>query len=280
MPKVEGGADAGGSRSGGGWRRECEWCRAAPVAVYCRADAAYLCGGCDARVHGANRVASRHERVWVCEACELAPAAVTCRADAAALCAACDAEIHSANPLARRHFRVPILPISAGGGGGGGGGGLAAPFLAAEPAAADEAENNDEDEAASWLPITKNCNQNHHEALYGAEGDEYLDLVGYNTCNEIPNQEQQQRGYGKNEGSEFVVPSHRATARDQKRQQQCYGMDMEYDISTGGLSYTATGSHSVSDSVKWVCFHMILFQYWQVYDLVPLLFSFPAFLSY
>jgi hypothetical protein len=62
-------------------------------------------------VHGANKLASRHERVWMCEVCEVAPAVVTCKADAASLCVACDTDIHSANPLAQRHERVPVTPL-------------------------------------------------------------------------------------------------------------------------------------------------------------------------
>lgn len=95
-------------------RRRCDWCKAAAAVLYCGADAAYLCGGCDARVHGGTEVFAgdgRHERVWVCEVCEQAPAVVTCKADAAALCVACDADIHCANPLARRHDRAPLLPF-------------------------------------------------------------------------------------------------------------------------------------------------------------------------
>ncbi|XP_020103525.1 zinc finger protein CONSTANS-LIKE 4-like isoform X2 [Ananas comosus] len=91
--------------------RRCDGCKGAAAVLYCRADAAYLCGRCDAGVHGANKLASRHERVWVCEVCEQAPASVTCKADAAALCVACDADIHSANPLARRHDRAPVVPL-------------------------------------------------------------------------------------------------------------------------------------------------------------------------
>ncbi|WOL05526.1 hypothetical protein Cni_G14255 [Canna indica] len=93
--------------------RRCDSCKAAAAKLYCAADAAYLCGGCDARVHGAtdHPLAPRHQRVWVCEVCEQAPAAVTCKADAAALCVACDADIHSANPLARRHDRAPVVPF-------------------------------------------------------------------------------------------------------------------------------------------------------------------------
>nr|ATU32511.1 CONSTANS-like 2 protein [Cymbidium ensifolium]AXY87609.1 CONSTANS-like protein-like protein [Cymbidium goeringii] len=109
--------------------RTCDACKGATVAsaiLFCRADAAFLCGRCDARVHSANKLASRHERVWLCEVCEQSPAAVTCKADAAALCSSCDADIHSANTLASRHHRIPIVPFfdspssdSAGGGGSG-----------------------------------------------------------------------------------------------------------------------------------------------------------------
>lgn len=91
--------------------KPCDVCHANSAVVYCQADAAYLCVGCDGKVHGANKLASRHERVWMCEVCELAPAVVTCKADAAALCVACDTDIHSANPLAQRHERVPVKPL-------------------------------------------------------------------------------------------------------------------------------------------------------------------------
>ncbi|CAI5525294.1 unnamed protein product [Closterium sp. Naga37s-1] len=91
--------------------KPCEACQLSAALIFCRADSAYLCLACDGKVHGANKLASRHERVWVCEVCEMSPAAVTCKADAAALCATCDADIHEANPLANRHERVPVVPF-------------------------------------------------------------------------------------------------------------------------------------------------------------------------
>ncbi|TYK09481.1 zinc finger protein CONSTANS-LIKE 5 [Cucumis melo var. makuwa] len=91
--------------------RPCHFCKTHPAAVYCRPDSAFLCVSCDAKIHCANKLASRHERVWMCEICEQAPAVVMCKADAAALCVTCDAEIHSANPLASRHERVPVEPF-------------------------------------------------------------------------------------------------------------------------------------------------------------------------
>ncbi|KAJ0802184.1 putative transcription factor C2C2-CO-like family [Helianthus annuus] len=90
----------------------CDSCKTTSASLFCRADSAYLCIPCDGKVHAANKLASRHERVWMCEVCEQAPATVTCKADAAALCVTCDRDIHSANPLARRHERFPVVPFN------------------------------------------------------------------------------------------------------------------------------------------------------------------------
>ncbi|KAJ1271729.1 hypothetical protein BS78_06G148500 [Paspalum vaginatum] len=151
--------------------RPCDACGAEAARLYCRADAAFLCAGCDARAHGAG---SRHARVWLCEVCEHAPAVVTCRADAAALCASCDADIHSANPLARRHERLPVAPFF---------GSLAdapRPFAssAAVPKAAADDDGSNEAEAASWL--LPEPDHGHKEGaateVFFADSDPYLDL--------------------------------------------------------------------------------------------------------
>ncbi|MFS7928655.1 putative transcription factor C2C2-CO-like family [Helianthus anomalus] len=89
----------------------CDSCKTTSASLFCKADSAYLCIPCDAKVHAANKLATRHPRVWMCEVCEQAPASITCKADAAALCVTCDRDIHSANPLARRHERVPVVPF-------------------------------------------------------------------------------------------------------------------------------------------------------------------------
>nr|ACV88633.1 CONSTANS [Magnolia virginiana] len=239
------------------WARVCDSCRSAACTAYCRADAAYLCAGCDSRTHAANRVASRHERVWVCESCERAPAAVSCKADAAALCTACDVDIHSANPLARRHHRTPILPIS--------GQLYSSPHESVhdrEPGGAheeDEDEDGDgDDEAASWLLLNpvKNSNQNNGYG-YGGEVDEYLDLVGYNnSCNENQNEGQSiqlHQNLGKNEGDDSVVPVQFLAGDEQQQQQQQQqnlqlDLDMEFEESKAGYNYTASMSQSVSYS--------------------------------
>nr|BAJ08369.1 Hd1 [Oryza sativa Japonica Group] len=176
---VGGEGGGGGEGSGCPWARPCDGCRAAPSVVYCRADAAYLCASCDARVHAANRVASRHERVRVCEAYEQAPAALACRADAAALCVACDVQVHSANPLARRHQRVPVAPLPA----------ITIPatsVLAEAVVATATVLGGKDEEVDSWIILSKDSNNNNNNnssnnGMYFGEVDEYFDLVRYNS---------------------------------------------------------------------------------------------------
>ncbi|KAK4271872.1 hypothetical protein QN277_020500 [Acacia crassicarpa] len=235
-----------GVASNNSWARICDTCRSAPCTVYCRADMAYLCTGCDSRIHAANRVASRHERVWVCESCERAPAAFLCKADAASLCSACDADIHSANPLASRHHRVPILPFygppsSAGSAPDGDDG-----FLAHGGDDAEEEEvvdEDDEDEAASWLLLNPVKNNNHSSNnnnqsngfLFGSgEADDYLDLMDCNSCAENPltdhyNQQQHYDVPQKNYAGDSVVPV-------QQQQQQHFQLGLEFDSSKSGYS--------------------------------------------
>ncbi|XP_019254335.1 PREDICTED: zinc finger protein CONSTANS-LIKE 4-like [Nicotiana attenuata] len=127
----------------------CDSCKATAATVFCKADMAFLCLSCDSKIHAANKLASRHARVWVCEVCEHAPASVTCKADAAALCVTCDQDIHSANPLARRHERFPIVPFY--------------DSASAKSRGADEInpphpETEEEAEAESWLLQTPNNN--------------------------------------------------------------------------------------------------------------------------
>ncbi|KAG2713931.1 hypothetical protein I3760_03G002300 [Carya illinoinensis] len=254
--EISNGGDGGG---GNNWARVCDTCRSAACTVYCRADSAYLCTGCDARIHAANLVASRHERVWVCEACERAPAAFICKADAASLCTACDADIHSANPLAGRHHRVPILPIS---------GCLPGPpaadpvdgFLAHDDG--DETiDEEDEDEAASWLllnPVKNNYNQN-NGFLFGGEVDEYVDFVEYNSCadqNQFEDQynHHQQQHYAvpqKSYGGDSVVPVQNGDMKAQlhhQPQQQDFQLGLDFESSKSTYSYHGSSSHSVSVS--------------------------------
>ncbi|XP_009758697.1 zinc finger protein CONSTANS-LIKE 3-like [Nicotiana tabacum] len=155
----------------------CDSCKTTSATVFCRADSAFLCLGCDCKIHAANKLASRHARVWVCEVCEQAPASVTCKADAAALCVTCDRDIHSANPLARRHERFPVVPFydSAVAKSHGG--------VNDDEKYFDSHENNpqpeEEAEAASWiLPTPKEGTDNQYKSadyLFN-DMDSYLDM--------------------------------------------------------------------------------------------------------
>ncbi|XP_015065855.1 zinc finger protein CONSTANS-LIKE 2-like [Solanum pennellii] len=266
------------------WARVCDSCHSATCTVYCRADSAYLCAGCDARIH-TSLMASRHERVWVCEACERAPAAFLCKADAASLCASCDADIHSANPLARRHHRVPIMPIPgtiygppavhtiSGGsmmiGGTTGEGTEDDGFLSLNQDADDTTiDEEDEDEAASWLllnpPVKNNNKNNNYGMLFGGEVvDDYLDLAEYGGDSQFNDQysvNQQQQHYSvpqKSYVEDSVVPVQNGQRKSlilyqPPQQQQSHHLNfqlgMEYDNSNTGYGYPASLSHSVSIS--------------------------------
>ena len=258
------------------WPRPCDGCRAAPSVVYCRADAAYLCASCDTRVHAANRVASRHERVRVCEACERAPAVLVCRADAAALCAACDAKVHSANPLAGRHQRVPVVPLPTAA--------IPAASVLAEAAATTGAIGDKEEEVDSWLLLSKDSddkkdniisarnNNISSNNMYFAEVEEYFDLVGYNSyCDNHINSTEQygmqerqqqlmQKEYGDKEAGECVVPSQVAMVKEQ--QQSGYGVvgaEQAASITAGVSAYTDSISNSVSSSNTTMLSHVKFF---------------------
>nr|ADD60671.1 putative heading date 1 protein [Oryza meyeriana var. granulata] len=239
------------------WARPCNGCRAAPSVVYCRADAAYLCASCDARVHAANCVASRHERVRVCEACERAPAALACRADAAALCVACDVQVHSANPL-------PTVAIPAA-------------SVLAEAVATTTVLGDKDEEFDSWLLLSKDSNDddnnnnsnnnntnNSNNGMYFGEVDEYFDLLWYNSYydNCIGNhqeqygvheqQEQQQemqKEFLEKEGSECVVPSQVTMLSEQQHSGYgVIGVDQAVSMTAGVSAYTDSISNSISFS--------------------------------
>lgn len=266
--------------AGNSWPRICDTCRVAACTVYCRADSAYLCSGCDATIHAANRVASRHERVWVCEACERAPAAFLCKADAASLCTACDADIHSANPLARRHQRVPILPISGfhrGPPATDHGGQIIVESTLADTTedGLDEAmDEEDEDEAASWLLLNpvKNSNNNtnnnpshnNNGFFFGVEMDDYLDLVEYNSSSCADQNQFSTTSATNDQHNQYAVPHKISYGGDsvvpvqygdgkvtqmqmqQQHKHNFHQLGMEYESSKAAYSYDGSITHTVS----------------------------------
>ncbi|ESQ41563.1 hypothetical protein EUTSA_v10015486mg [Eutrema salsugineum] len=235
--------------------RACDTCRSTPCTVYCRADSAYLCTSCDAQVHSANRVASRHKRVQVCESCERAPAAFLCEADDASLCIACDSEVHSANPLARRHHRVPILPIS----------GISYTSMATDPektVMVVDPKGGEEDakEDASWLfphsDIYNDSHKNHDQNNGFLFSDEYLELTDYNSRMDYKftgqyTQHQQDCSVPQtSHGGDRVVPLQLDESRSHLQHNQ---HNFQFDISSGShYSYNGSINHNACTETDFV----------------------------
>ncbi|XP_076953942.1 zinc finger protein CONSTANS-LIKE 2-like [Bidens hawaiensis] len=229
--------------------RACDACRLNPSTIFCEADLAYLCTGCDSQVHDGNKLSLRHKRVGVCEACEQAPAAFICKADAASRCTTCDGIIHSANPLSQRHHRVPVMPFLGSVYGCGATEQWSSIGQEFEPQDSEgKLDNEDEDEAASWLifdsPV-KNSQGGTNESMF--DGDEYLDLVDFNSCQDT---DQEQLSYGGCDG-DGVVPvqsldQHQFHHHDLPKQK--FQLGMEYERSNGDYGFHASYVQSVSIS--------------------------------
>lgn len=74
--------------------RICEFCKALRPVVYCKADAAHLCLSCDAKVHSANTLSSRHLRTVLCDSCRFRPANIQCLDHRTFMCRVCDRNLH------------------------------------------------------------------------------------------------------------------------------------------------------------------------------------------
>ncbi|KAK3210548.1 hypothetical protein Dsin_015254 [Dipteronia sinensis] len=231
----------------------CDSCKSATATLFCRADSAFLCINCDTKIHAANKLASRHARVWVCEVCEQAPAHVTCKADAAALCVTCDRDIHSANPLARRHERVPVTPFydSATLKHGGGGGGGIASFLD-DQSYFDDAEGGGDDvsreeaEAASWLlpnpkAVEENPDLNTGQYVF-SEMDPYLDLDYGHADPKLETREQ------NSSGTDGVVPVQSKNVHARSVNDSCFDLDFSGSKPFGFGYSNQCLSQSVSSS--------------------------------
>lgn len=123
----------------------CDFCGEAKPLVYCRADAARLCLGCDRQVHAANSVSSRHPRSLLCDACRAAAAAIFCPSHRRLLCSNCDYDSHRAGGLVHQDRR-PVESFS--------GCPTAAELVSLVGVGIDEksvVEGGDEDGSDGWL---------------------------------------------------------------------------------------------------------------------------------
>ncbi|KAL5720400.1 hypothetical protein ACHQM5_013072 [Ranunculus cassubicifolius] len=102
---------------------QCNVCDAAEANVLCCADEAALCWACDEKVHAANKLASKHQRVPLtnsssqmpkCDICQDTVAYFFCLEDRALLCRKCDVSIHTINSLVSGHQRFLLTGVKVG----------------------------------------------------------------------------------------------------------------------------------------------------------------------
>eukprot|EP00249_Psilotum_nudum_P013763 c24496_g1_i2 orf=294-962(-) len=106
-------------------RTLCDVCEASPACFFCAADEAALCYTCDEKVHGCNKLASRHIRLVLaeacavprCDICENASAFFLCEIDGTSLCLQCDMNVHVGGKkthqrylLMRQRVEIPQKP--------------------------------------------------------------------------------------------------------------------------------------------------------------------------
>lgn len=104
---------------------QCDVCEKAEAVVLCCADEAALCWACDAKVHAANKLAGKHQRVPLllpgaasaaskmpsCDICQEKAGYFFCLEDRALLCMHCDSTIHTASPFVSHHQRFLITGV-------------------------------------------------------------------------------------------------------------------------------------------------------------------------
>ncbi|KAL4554116.1 hypothetical protein LXL04_039773 [Taraxacum kok-saghyz] len=101
---------------------QCNVCEMAEATVLCCADEAALCWICDEKVHAANKLASKHQRVLLsnsnsqmpkCDICQ-ETVGFFCLEDRALLCRKCDVAIHTANTFVSSHQRFLLTGVKVG----------------------------------------------------------------------------------------------------------------------------------------------------------------------
>nr|XP_043628901.1 B-box zinc finger protein 22 [Erigeron canadensis] len=102
---------------------QCNVCETAEATVLCCADEAALCVNCDEKVHAANKLASKHQRVPLsssnsqlpkCDICQESAGYFFCLEDRALLCRKCDVSIHTVNSLVSSHQRFLLTGVKVG----------------------------------------------------------------------------------------------------------------------------------------------------------------------
>ncbi|XP_077229865.1 light-regulated zinc finger protein 1 isoform X2 [Tasmannia lanceolata] len=104
-------------------KMQCNSCEVAVANLLCCADEAALCWACDEKVHAANKLASKHQRVLLsnsssqmpkCDICQETTGYFFCLEDRALLCRKCDVAIHTANSYVSTHQRFLLTGVKVG----------------------------------------------------------------------------------------------------------------------------------------------------------------------
>ncbi|KAH0710964.1 hypothetical protein KY290_011223 [Solanum tuberosum] len=102
---------------------QCNACEVAEAKVLCCADEAALCWYCDDKVHAANKLANKHQRVPLsassspmpkCDICQETVGFFFCLEDRALLCRKCDISIHTVNAYVSSHQRFLLTGVKVG----------------------------------------------------------------------------------------------------------------------------------------------------------------------
>nr|GEU36180.1 B-box zinc finger protein 22 [Tanacetum cinerariifolium] len=102
---------------------QCNVCETAEATVLCCADEAALCRSCDVKIHAANKLASKHQRVLLtnshakmpkCDICQETFGYFFCVEDRALLCRKCDVAIHTVNTFVSSHQRFLLTGVKVG----------------------------------------------------------------------------------------------------------------------------------------------------------------------
>ncbi|KAG9457110.1 hypothetical protein H6P81_001618 [Aristolochia fimbriata] len=103
----------------------CDVCERAEAALLCCADEAALCLTCDEKIHAANKLAGKHQRLPLlnpssqfpspkCDICQDKVGYFFCLEDRALLCRQCDVSIHTATPYVTSHQRFLVTGVKVG----------------------------------------------------------------------------------------------------------------------------------------------------------------------
>ncbi|ESR61248.1 hypothetical protein CICLE_v10016655mg [Citrus x clementina] len=136
-------------------RIQCNGCEAAEAKVLCCADEAALCWDCDRKVHSANMLAKKHQRLPLshsssqmpkCDICQETTGYFFCLEDRALFCRKCDVAIHTANTYVSGHQRFLLTGVKVGLG-------ATEPCVSTTTNKSDSIENASETESSQ--PISK-----------------------------------------------------------------------------------------------------------------------------